>query len=132
MNPRLPTYDEFEPNDWDGEDWADRTGVRLGDLLDADRGEVDREYPENWGDISKTIRTEAEWICEECGIDLARRRNLLHVHHRDSDKGNNIRSNLQSLCVLCHSRAQDHEHLLDRLCDADRAFLLAHSKMRGL
>ena len=38
-------------------------------------------------------------------------RDLLHVHHRDGNRGNNQRNNLQILCIDCHSRQPGHSRL---------------------
>ena len=63
--------------------------------------------------ISKTIRQEHNWTCSECGLDMNRKRNGLHVHHIDRDKQNNDLSNLEVLCALCHRHVggSDHEDM---------------------
>lgn len=63
------------------------------------------EYPPNWEAISRRCRTEANWICAGCKIDLTDKKNLLQAHHIDRDRRNNAPSNLTPLCVLCH---KDH------------------------
>lgn len=131
INPRLPTDDE-NPDDWDGGDWADATGARLGDMLDRARGEREDDfYSEDWGALSKRVRAEMDWCCEQCGINLSARRDLLHVHHIDHNKQNNDRSNLAVVCAYCHSRFPDHVHILDRVGSADRELFLAHQKRVG-
>lgn len=55
--------------------------------------------------ISKQYRESRDYTCESCGIkpvNILHRRHW-HTHHKDGDKINNKESNLQCLCVLCHS-----------------------------
>lgn len=49
-----------------------------------------------------------EHQCERCGRRPKLLRNL-HVHHRDGDRSNNERSNLELLCRWCHLRHHDEE-----------------------
>ena len=131
INPRLP-IDDDNPDDWDGGDWADQTGTRLGDVLDDARGErQDDSYAEGWTTLSKQLRAEMDWCCEQCGINLSARRDLLDVHHIDHDKQNNDRSNLAIVCAYCHSLFPDHSHVLDRVGKAGRELLLAHQRRVG-
>ena len=62
-------------------------------------------YDKNWQKISKTYRKIKDYTCESCGIKPARNfdKRFWHTHHKDSDKTNNRQSNLECLCVLCHS-----------------------------
>ena len=129
--PRLPSDDD-SPDDWDGGDWADRAGPRLGELLDAARGEdPDNLYPEDWASLSLRLREEMDWCCERCGVNLRQRRNLLHVHHLDQRKHNNHRANLAVVCALCHSMFPGHEHIFQRLNQVDREMLLNHWRRSG-
>lgn len=124
--------DEENPDDWDGADWADRTGTRLGDVLDDERGEGhDYSYSEDWTVLSRQLRDEMDWCCAHCGIDLSTRKDLLDVHHIDHDKQHNDRSNLIVVCVYCHSLFPGHDHVLARIGKADREHLLAHQKRMG-
>ncbi|MGQ9799739.1 MAG: HNH endonuclease [Ignavibacterium sp.] len=68
-------------------------------------------YDRNWQRISKNYRKKRNYSCELCGItiDNPADRRFLHVHHKNGDKSNNRDSNLQCLCVLCHS-FQDIKH----------------------
>lgn len=68
-------------------------------------------YPENWSDISNEVRRQANWECQECSIQLDGHRELLHTHHIDGNKANNSPSNLQALCISCHSNVVGHERL---------------------
>ena len=51
---------------------------------------------------------------EDCGIDLNDNRKLLHTHHANGRKSDNISSNLKVLCVECHSKQPSHEHIRSR------------------
>lgn len=43
--------------------------------------------------------------CERCGYDLYE---ILHVHHIDRNRDNNVLNNLELLCPNCHAK----EHYL--------------------
>lgn len=68
-------------------------------------------YVKGWERISRAYRKEKDYTCELCGIkpvkDFDKR--YWHTHHRNGDKTNNKASNLECLCVLCHSH-RDHTH----------------------
>jgi hypothetical protein len=62
-------------------------------------------YDKNWSYISKAYRKNIDYTCESCSIKLQSNfdKRYWHVHHKDRDKLNNLKSNLQCLCILCHS-----------------------------
>jgi hypothetical protein len=68
-------------------------------------------YVKGWGKISKAYRVGRDYTCESCGIRPVNKfdNRFWHVHHKDGDKTNNRTSNLECLCVLCHSY-KDHKH----------------------
>ncbi len=73
-------------------------------------------YTMDWDKISKQARSEAKWKCSspDCphkGVSFEKRKNLLHVHHKDGNKANNNPSNLMVLCVDCHKRQPFHNHM---------------------
>ena len=68
-------------------------------------------YTANWSEISKGLRSTAQWHCSECRVDLSAHKHLLHVHHKDGVKGNNHDANLQVLCKACHRQQPLHDHL---------------------
>jgi 5-methylcytosine-specific restriction endonuclease McrA len=68
-------------------------------------------YTKNFDDISKRLRDENNWTCQECGINLSSSKRYLHVHHVDGQKSNNERSNLRVLCIGCHSKKYNHAHI---------------------
>ena len=68
-------------------------------------------YVKNWQKISKDYRKSKDYTCESCGIKPARNfdKRFWHTHHKNGDKTKNEPSNLECLCVLCHSH-KDHTH----------------------
>jgi len=70
-------------------------------------------YPSNFNEISKAYRNKIGWVCEKCLISL-KDENLhryLHVHHKDGGQHNNVDSNLEALCIYCHSEEPMHSHM---------------------
>jgi len=74
-------------------------------------GEDDGDYTDDWKIISAKYRASKEYCCESCGVDLSKNKKLLHTHHRSGVKINNKLSNLQALCIDCHSKQASHGHL---------------------
>jgi hypothetical protein len=62
-------------------------------------------YTREWQKISKNYRAKQGFKCESCSIQITNplHRKYLHTHHKDGDKTNNKESNLECLCILCHS-----------------------------
>lgn len=70
-------------------------------------------YNKNFNLKSKTIREKRNYKCQGCGVDLSKQehRKFAHVHHRDGDKSNDNPTNLEVLCIECHSNQPGHERL---------------------
>lgn len=70
--------------------------------------------PLNWRSISRAYRLEQNYTCEECGFggdDLENNydKRYIHTHHIDGYALKNThRSNLKSVCVLCHYNQDEH------------------------
>jgi hypothetical protein len=66
-------------------------------------------YTRDWQQISKDFRRGKEFTCERCAIRMENPfdKRFIHVHHRNGDKLNNRKANLQCLCILCHSHIDD-------------------------
>ena len=70
--------------------------------------------PLNWRSISRAYRLEQNYTCEECGFggdDLENNydKRYIHTHHIDGYALQNThRSNLKSVCVLCHYNQDEH------------------------
>lgn len=64
-------------------------------------------YPDNWRDIARKVKEEADWKCERCGYPhYPEHGYTLTVHHKDGDTKNNDPENLEALCQRCHLKAQ--------------------------
>jgi 5-methylcytosine-specific restriction endonuclease McrA len=68
-------------------------------------------YVKGWEKISKAYRKDKSHTCESCGIRPVKSsdKRYWHTHHKNGDKTDNRPSNLECLCVLCHSY-KDHIH----------------------
>ena len=69
-------------------------------------------YTRDWDDISRQYREAHNYTCERCGlrIDDIFDRQYIHCHHKDENKLNNRDSNLECLCLRCHSKVDDYHH----------------------
>lgn len=92
--------------------------------------------PINWQMVSKNYRIQKNYTCEnpKCGIaiEVAVDRRFIHVHHKDGNKINCNISNLECLCVLCHSK-QDERHIANfqkkRLLDEVKTFVIKYKSV---
>lgn len=62
------------------------------------------EYTSDWHDVSWDYRRRQSWRCEICKKDYRNNKRDLHTHHRNMQKGDNSKSNLQALCKDCHAK----------------------------
>ncbi len=68
--------------------------------------------PENWDQISRKLREEANWVCAgKCHNSFLNNRGALHVHHKNGVLGDVRRENLIVLCHDCHSKEFAHGHM---------------------
>ena len=74
-------------------------------------------YPDNWDEIALSVKTEADWKCEECGKQCRRpgekldtHRRTLTVAHLNHDPSDCRRENLKALCAPCHLRYDAKHH----------------------
>jgi hypothetical protein len=69
-------------------------------------------YVKEWQQISKKFRIENEFTCDHCTIKIENKidQRYIQVHHKNGNKLNNKRENLQCLCTLCHSNI-DERHV---------------------
>ncbi len=74
-------------------------------------------YTTDWKEVSERVRRQANWCCDDCGVNLSDRKDLLHVHHKDGNKSNNSSNNLRPLCAACHRDQPLHEALFIRYED---------------
>lgn len=63
-------------------------------------------YTKDWESISRTYRERRHFTCERCGICITNLfdRRFIHCHHRNGNKLDNRDSNLECLCIECHSK----------------------------
>lgn len=87
-------------------------------------------YVKDWEAISKAYRELHEYKCEKCGYDGSSLldRMFMHTHHKDGNKLNNNESNLQCLCIKCHSEV-DQTHRRN-FSEGDKAKQLESFKIR--
>ena len=76
-------------------------------------------YSEDWAEISRSFRASKNWTCEECRVNLGSAKNLLHSHHEDGNKHNNVTSNLRALCIDCHRKQAMHDSMTVSRADMD-------------
>lgn len=69
------------------------------------------QYTADWSSISSRLRSELNYTCEQCGVDLNGHAKLLHTHHISGNKADNRRENLRVLCADCHKKQPHHGHL---------------------
>jgi 5-methylcytosine-specific restriction endonuclease McrA len=72
-------------------------------------------YPDNWSEIATSVKQEARWQCQKCGLkciapgedtsklSLSKLRTYnLQVHHWNRNPADNRKENLAALCSGCH------------------------------
>lgn len=70
-------------------------------------------YPPNWTEISRNYKQGKNWTCEQCGVVLINNQGLLETNHKNGNKYECDDSNLEALCVDCHSKRPMHSHMLN-------------------
>ena len=74
---------------------------------------VPRFYANNWIQISRKMKENRNFICEQCNINLSKRTEFLNTHHMNGNPKNNEIANLKVLCIECHSNQYNHSHIKD-------------------
>ena len=62
-------------------------------------------YPENWSEISRSLKEKHNFTCQECGKQSP----LVQVHHKNGLKCDCRESNLEVLCYNCHQEKHNHK-----------------------
>ena len=78
--------------------------------LDTDNTAPLAEYTLQYFRKSPIVKKRTNYCCAECGVNLSKRRALLHCHHKDHVKYNNKWSNLVAICAACHKN-NHHPHM---------------------
>lgn len=78
---------------------------------------ISNNYTPDWAEISADVRRRCDFKCDDCGLNLAQHRHLLHVHHVSGVKQDNSSVNLRPLCVDCHRKQPLHEHMFISMTD---------------
>jgi hypothetical protein len=69
-----------------------------------------KDYNENFKELSKQLKTLADWRCQICGLEhktlhpKTGKKVILSTMHLDQDKKNDSLDNLKVACLGCHSR----------------------------
>lgn len=79
--------------------------------LPVHRQKATSNYIADWPSISAKLRSELDYTCEQCGVDLKSEKTLLHTHHINGNKADNGRNNLRVLCADCHKKQPHHGHV---------------------
>ena len=70
------------------------------------------DYPENWQIVSAQAKAASGYRCQRCSINLSGwDAKYLHVHHLNGMKNDCRDSNLEVLCIRCHSDEPMHSHM---------------------
>lgn len=85
-----------------------------GDVSEPQQLELDfYGYVKDWEQISLAYRTKHDFTCERCGIKVENGfdHQFMQTHHRNGIKTDNRESNLECLCIECHSEVNEaHRH----------------------
>jgi hypothetical protein len=70
-------------------------------------------YNKDFNLKSKKLRKNRNYKCNNCGLNMSKQEHnkFAHVHHKDGDKSNDISTNLEVLCIECHSKQPGHQRL---------------------
>lgn len=73
---------------------------------------VQEKYAPNHKEIADEYKKSVGYKCMMCNVDCSQHQGLLHMHHKNGDGQDNRRKNLLILCVDCHSKQDNHAHML--------------------
>jgi hypothetical protein len=74
-------------------------------------GDGKANYTKDHATIREKLLIEKDFKCDDCGVQLKSRPELLHLHHINGRRGDNSLKNLKILCVACHSLQHNHQHM---------------------
>lgn len=87
-------------------------------------------YSDDWSQISLHYRTSKNFTCESCHVCLTAQKNLLHTHHINGNKRQNVAPNLMALCIDCHRKQPHHEYM--RVTAQDMQTINGFRRSQGL
>ena len=95
-------------------------------ILENGEDAVPIEYVEDWNEISKKLREQKNYTCQNHRCRFKARntyeRRFIHTHHTNRDLANNTKENLKVLCIKCHSEV-DMYHTQIKSSDNYREFI---------
>lgn len=81
-----------------------------------------KRYPKDWRRIAFEVKRDADWKCEECGVQCYRPGErvedhglILTVAHLNHNPEDCSRENLRALCARCHLRYDAGHHSESRV-----------------
>ena len=79
-------------------------------------------YAKDWHQIATKIKQQRNWRCDKCGVNLSEPQDqrLLHGHHKNGVVSDNHPSNIEVLCILCHSEQPLHQWMNPSITDKFR------------
>ncbi len=83
---------------------------KAGEVVEPSEYDVDIfGYVKNWEEISLAYRTKKNFTCERCGthVEDGFDHFYMQTHHKNGIKTDNRESNLECLCIKCHSEVDD-------------------------
>lgn len=80
-------------------------------------------YTQDFRELSRELREEANWICSSCGVDMSRKKEGLHTHHVNGVKYDNKKKNLMVLCALCHKDVDEFHKTMHVKKDIEKYIL---------
>ena len=75
----------------------------------SDKTAPEGGYAKDWHQKATKIKQQRNWRCDNCGVNLSDHRSLLHGHHKNGVVSDNRPSNIDALCLLCHSEQPAHQ-----------------------
>jgi len=78
-----------------------------------DYEQIPNLYSESWPTISQVVKDSNNHTCKECQWQpkSSDQNQYLHVHHINFKKFDNNLTNLNVLCIDCHSKQPNHKHI---------------------
>ena len=80
-------------------------------------------YTKDWQEVSIKNREKHSYTCEKCGVQVSPfETEYMQVHHKNGNKRDNSSSNLQCLCIKCHSEV-DSTHIHNFSSESQRLLI---------